>query len=63
VQLGATVSPKTYEGTWLAQPYIEGHYDPAGGVTIEDGHIALPVGPGLGVTPDPDAFTREVCTF
>ena len=63
VQLGATVSPKTYEGTWLAQPYIEGHYDPAGGVTIEGGHIALPVGPGLGVTPEPDAFTREICTF
>ena len=63
VQLGATVSPKTYEGTWLAQPYIEGHYDPADGVTIEGGHIALPVGPGLGITPDPYAFTREVCTF
>ncbi|MGB0440913.1 MAG: mandelate racemase/muconate lactonizing enzyme family protein, partial [Paracoccaceae bacterium] len=38
VQLGATVSPKTYEGTWLAQPYNEGHYDPSGGVKIEDGH-------------------------
>ena len=63
VQLVATVNPSTYEGTWLAQPYIEGHYNPAGGVTIEGGHIALPVGPGLGVTPDPTAFTREVCTF
>ena len=63
VQLGAAVNPKIYEGAWLAQPYIEGHYNPGAGVTIEGGHIALPVGPGLGVTPDPDAFSREVCTF
>ena len=49
--------------TWLAQAYIEGHYDPTGGVAIKGGHIDLPVGPGLGVTPDPDAFTREICTF
>ncbi|MEK9594215.1 MAG: enolase C-terminal domain-like protein, partial [Luminiphilus sp.] len=63
VQLGATVSPKTYEGTWLAQPYIEGHYDPSGGVKIEDGHIAVPAGPGLGITPDPSVFSREVAQF
>ena len=63
VQLGATVSPKAYEGTWLAQPYIEGHYDPAGGVTVEDGHIALPTGPGLGITPDPTVFSLEVAQF
>ena len=49
--------------TWLAQAFIEGHYDPTGGVAIEGGHFALRVGPGLGVTPDPDAFTREIYTF
>ena len=49
--------------TWLAQAFIEGHYDPTGGVAIEGGHIALRVGPGLGVTPDPDAFTRGIYTF
>ena len=63
VQLGATVSPKTYEGTWLAQPYIEGHYDPAGGIKIEDGHIAVPNGSGLGVTPDPAVFGDQVTEF
>ena len=63
VQLGATVSPKTYEGTWLAQPYIDGHYDAAGGVEIEDGHIAVPSGPGLGIIPDESAFTRTVASF
>ena len=34
-----------------------------GGVKIEDGHIALPTGPGLGVTPDPNVFSREVAQF
>ena len=63
VQLGATVSSKTYEGTWLAQPYIDGQYDPAGSVAIRDGHIALPAGPGLGITPDPTIFSREVAQF
>ena len=47
---GATVNPKIHEGTWLAQPYIEGHYNPGAGVTIEGGHIALSVGPGVGAT-------------
>ena len=63
VQLGATVSPKTYEGTWLAQPYIEGHYDPSGGIKIEDGHIAAPSAPGLGISPDETVFSREVARF
>lgn len=63
VQLGATVSSKTFEGTWLAQPFIEGQYDPAGVVAIKDGHIALPTGPGLGITPDPTVFSREVAQF
>ena len=63
VQLGATVSSNTYEGTWLAQPYIEGHYDPAGGVAIEDGHIAVPSGTGLGISPEPAIFSREVAQF
>ena len=63
VQLGATVSSNTYEGTWLAEPYIEGHYDPAGGVAIEDGHIAVPSGTGLGISPEPAIFSREVAQF
>ena len=63
VQLGATVSPNNYEGTWLAQPYIEGHYDSTAGVAIEDGHIAVPSGPGLGITPEPAVFSRQVAQF
>lgn len=62
-QMGATINPKTFEGTWLAQPYIEGHYDPHRGIAIEGGHIALPDSPGLGVIPDESVFTREVAEF
>ena len=50
VQSGATVNPKIHKGTWLAQPYIEGHYNLGAGVTIEGGHIASSVGPGVGAT-------------
>jgi len=59
VQMGATVAPKLFEGTWLAQPYIEGHYGEQG-IAICNGTIAVPTGPGLGITPDPGVFTREV---
>ena len=50
VQSGATVNPKIHKGTWLVQPYIEGHYNLGAGVTIEGEHIALSVGPGVGAT-------------
>ena len=63
VHLGATVNPKNYEGTWLAQPYIEGHYDTHHPVAIQDGHIQIPNGPGLGVSPEPAGFSREVARF
>lgn len=61
--MGATVQPRLLEGVWLAQPYIEGHYDAANPVKIEDGHIALPTGPGLGVTPDAAQFGAPVASF
>ncbi len=49
--MGATVNPKLLEGVWVAAPYIENHYCPEG-IVIEQGHIALPQAPGLGVVPD-----------
>jgi len=63
VHLGATVKPKLFEGAWLAQPYIEGHYDSRNGIVIRDGHIALPTGPGLGVVPDEGLFNHEIACF
>ena len=61
--IGATVQPRLLEGVWLAQPYIEGNYDPDNGVKIENGHIALPTGPGLGVIPDESLFGDAVASF
>lgn len=61
--MGATVRPALNEGTWIAQPYIEGHYDPRGGIAVEGGHIRLPQGPGLGIEPDEALFGAPVATF
>ena len=61
--IGATIQPRLLEGVWLAQPYIEGHYDPKNGVKVKDGHIDLPDGPGLGIVPDEDQFGVPVASF
>ncbi|MEM7427517.1 MAG: mandelate racemase/muconate lactonizing enzyme family protein [Pseudomonadota bacterium] len=61
--IGATVEPRLLEGVWLAQPYIEGHYDDANGIHIEAGHIAVPEGPGLGIVPDPGVFAAPAASF
>jgi L-alanine-DL-glutamate epimerase-like enolase superfamily enzyme len=62
-QFAATVHPKFLEGVWIAEPYIDGHYDPANPVEIVDGHIRVPAGPGLGVTPDESLFGAPVATY
>ncbi len=61
--IAATVRPKLLEGVWLAQPYIEGHYDPANGITINEGHIQLPHGPGLGIEPDESLLGAPIQSF
>lgn len=61
--IGATVQPRLFEGAWLAQPYVEGHYDPKNGVKIVGGHIKLPEGPGLGVIPEEGIFGNPVLSF
>jgi 4-hydroxyproline betaine 2-epimerase len=61
--IGATVQPRLNEGVWLAQPYVEGNYDPENGVKIEGGHIKLPTGPGLGVVPDEGLFGSPISSF
>lgn len=61
--IGATVQPRLLEGVWLAQPYVDGHYDPENGVRIEGGHIRLPTGPGLGVIPNEGLFGNPAASF
>jgi len=61
-QAGATINPRNCDGVWIAAPYIEGHFDSRNGVKIEGGHIVLPKGPGLGVTPDEGIFGKPVAS-
>ncbi|MEF9605527.1 mandelate racemase, partial [Paracoccus sp. PXZ] len=61
--VGATVQPRLNEGVWIAQPYISRHYDEENGIRIKGGHIDLPRGPGLGITPDEILFGPPVASF
>lgn len=61
--IGATVRPDLLEGVWIAAPYIDGHYDAENGIRLDGGHIALPQGPGLGITPDESLFGAPVASF
>lgn len=63
VHIGATVEARLLEGVWIAAPYIEGHYDAENPIEIEGGHIALPQGPGLGVTPSPERLGPPAMSF
>lgn len=58
--IGATVNPRLNEGVWIAQPYLGDHYDPERGLDVVDGHIALPSGVGLGITPNESLFGAPV---
>ncbi len=61
--IGATVQPRLNEGVWVAAPYIARNYDPENGIRITGGHIDLPRGPGLGITPDEGLFGAPVASF
>ena len=63
VQLAATVQPRLLDGVWLAQPYLHSHYDSTDPVQVEEGHIQVPAGPGLGVVPDEGVFGSPVASF
>ncbi|MGI9492444.1 MAG: mandelate racemase/muconate lactonizing enzyme family protein [Geminicoccaceae bacterium] len=63
VHIGSTVEPRLLEGVWLAAPYIADHYDSENAISIERGHITVPEGPGLGVTPDDGVFGSPVMSF
>jgi len=60
VHLAATVLPHLSEGAWVADPYIEKHYDEENGIRIIDGWMDVPQRPGLGITPDTAAWGKPV---
>lgn len=63
VHVAATVQPRLLEGAWIAEPYLDVHYDPQNPVEVVDGHIRLPTGPGLGVVPDEQIFGNPVAVI
>ncbi|MDX8443062.1 mandelate racemase/muconate lactonizing enzyme family protein [Mesorhizobium australafricanum] len=63
VHLAATVEPRRMEGAWIAQEYIEGHFDAKNPVVIRQGHIAVPQRPGLGVKPEPGMFGKPIAIY
>jgi len=63
VHLAATVEPRRFEGAWIAAEYIDGHYDAANPVIIEQGHIAVPQRPGLGVKPEAGMLGTPIAVY
>ena len=63
VHLASTVEPRRFEGAWIAQEYIDGHYDMDDPIVIEAGHIRVPGKPGLGVKPDKSRLAAPVATY
>ncbi|MEM7324959.1 MAG: mandelate racemase/muconate lactonizing enzyme family protein [Actinomycetota bacterium] len=64
VHVGASIPEAIFEGTWIGEPYTATAY-PMRSETITNrtGHIAVPDGPGLGVTPDLDAWGEPVAVY
>ena len=63
LHLGATVEPQLLEGVWIAEPYIDGHYDKDGGIKLNRGYLGLPDKPGLGIDPDVDIWGSPQASF
>ena len=63
LHVGATVDPSNFEGTWIAEPYVDGHYDAEHGIRLDGGWMDLPPGPGLGITPDESLWGDPVMSF
>ena len=60
IQMASTVSPRFLEAAWLATPYQDQGYGPDSLITVNDGYVNVPQGPGLGVNPDPEQFGNPV---
>ena len=63
VHMGATVRPELLQGVWIAAPYIDHHYDPVAGISVVDGHIDVPKGPGLGIAPEVSLWGGPVQSY
>ena len=62
-QMAMTVSPRRLEGVWIAEPHIAARDAIVGAVTIKDGRITPPAGPGLGVAPAREALGAPLASY
>ena len=63
VHVGATLTPRLSRGAWISAPYQAGHYDEEYGPRIVSGMIAVPPGPGLGITIPEGLFGPPIASF
>jgi len=63
VHVGATLQPHLSRGAWISDPYQAGHYDEAHGPRIVNGMIAVPPGPGLGITIPEGCFGSPIASY
>ncbi|UCH39715.1 MAG: mandelate racemase/muconate lactonizing enzyme family protein [Gammaproteobacteria bacterium] len=63
VHIGATVEPRLLEAIWTAGIYIEENYDPENGINVDQGHFALPDGPGLGINPEESRIGTRLASY
>ena len=60
---GATVEAHLNDGVWISEPLLESHYDPDGGISVSNGHIDVPTGPGLGIRPSAEQLGTPVASY
>ncbi|MFJ4156693.1 mandelate racemase/muconate lactonizing enzyme family protein [Pseudomonas sp. NPDC089752] len=63
VQMAATVDPRLLEGTWIAEPYIDGHYDQENPIVVKGGRITVSKAPGLGINVNEKILKEPVMAF
>ena len=51
------------DGVWTAGSYINEHYDPENGISVENGYFTLPQKPGLGISPDESRIGQLVASY
>jgi len=63
VHVGATLNPNLSRGAWISDPYQVAHYDEKHGPRIVNGTIAVPPGPGLGITIPSGYFGSPIASY
>jgi len=57
------VRPDLLEGTWIAEPFLDLHYDSNNPIEVIDGHFSFPRVPAWGVVPDEQFIGEPVLTI